>query len=109
MEDDLEKILIDALEPHYTNMGFEWGADARNAAKKSVTYKNLKNNIERLISQSRVDEWNNIDVNILGHSTTPENKFNPTWQGGFNFARKHFKRFKIERIKELNREIDEDA
>lgn len=34
--------LLDILEPHYANMGFAWGEEAREAAKKSVTYKQLK-------------------------------------------------------------------
>lgn len=38
--DDAE--LLDILEPHYVNMGFAWGEEAREAARKSVTFKQLK-------------------------------------------------------------------
>lgn len=55
--DDAE--LLDILEPHYVNMGFAWGEEAREAARKSVTFKQLKARDAAI----RIDELLRLNLN----------------------------------------------
>jgi hypothetical protein len=54
--------------------------------------------------EARIDELKLISKRTVGYSQTPENKENPTWQGGYNFARNNLKRYKLERITELTKQ-----
>lgn len=48
MSKEQDEELIEILEPHYWNMGFKEGGEARNAVLSSQTYKNLKARDERI-------------------------------------------------------------
>lgn len=83
--------------------------------QKPFTLENLQpflDKMETLIAKetekARIDELKRITKETIEKPITPENKNDATWQGGYNFARNSLKRYKLNRIKQLNQQSTGD-
>lgn len=60
-----------------------------------------KRAIRKHMAEERIDELKLITKDTFEKPITPENQNDQTWQGGYNFARNSLKRYKLDRVREL--------